>query len=171
MTKNRGKVAQTRPFNYRVYLHVRMYCGFIPRYLCRCYSSFYYFPIDDYFSRMCKFLSIWSLFRFKYIYIASFYFLAHLSWKLKWAILIAFCPSSVCKFLHFRLLLQNFVQRNGIVPLQGEIIAKEWKCTENFKNLLQNQRAKFNQTWYKLSLGHGNSKFFKLRARSSSKGR
>jgi hypothetical protein len=23
-------------------------------------------------------------------------FLAHLSWKLKWAILIAFCPSSVC---------------------------------------------------------------------------
>jgi hypothetical protein len=26
----------------------------------------------------------------------SFLFLAHLSWKLKWAILIAFCPSSVC---------------------------------------------------------------------------
>jgi hypothetical protein len=33
-------------------------------------------------------------------------FLAHLSWKLKWAILIAHCPS-VCKLLHFRLLLQN----------------------------------------------------------------
>jgi hypothetical protein len=48
------------------------------------------------------------------IYVASF--LAHLSWKLKWAILIAFCPlsvclsvrpfvcPSVCKLLHFRLL-------------------------------------------------------------------
>jgi hypothetical protein len=34
-------------------------------------------------------------------------FLAHLSWKLKWAILIACCPSSVRKLLHFRLLLQN----------------------------------------------------------------
>jgi hypothetical protein len=29
-----------------------------------------------------------------------------------------------------------------------------------FKNLLlQNQQAKFNQTWYKLSLGKGNSSF------------
>jgi hypothetical protein len=27
---------------------------------------------------------------------AQYFFLAHLSWKLKWAILIAFCPSSVC---------------------------------------------------------------------------
>jgi hypothetical protein len=36
--------------------------------------------------------------------------LAHLSWKLKWANLIARHPSvhpSVCKLLHFRLLLQN----------------------------------------------------------------
>jgi hypothetical protein len=38
------------------------------------------------------------------------------------------------------------------------------------KNLLQNQQANFNQTWYKLSFGKGNSKLFKLRARSSSKG-
>jgi hypothetical protein len=37
--------------------------------------------------------------------------------------------------------------------------------------LLQNQNANFNQTWYKLSLGKGNSKLFKLRARCSSKGR
>jgi hypothetical protein len=28
---------------------------------------------------------------------------------------------------------------------------------------LQNQLANFNQTWYTLSLGHGNSKLFKLR--------
>jgi hypothetical protein len=39
------------------------------------------------------------------------------------------------------------------------------------KSLLQNQQANFNQTWNKLSLGHGDSKLFKLRARSSSKGR
>jgi hypothetical protein len=54
-------------------------------------------------------------------------FLAHLSWKLKWAILIARCPSvrlSVCKLLHFWLLLQN-----------------HW--------------ANFNQTWHKSSLGGG----------------
>jgi hypothetical protein len=34
-------------------------------------------------------------------------FLAHLSWKLKWAFLIGCCPASVCKLSHFRLLLQN----------------------------------------------------------------
>jgi hypothetical protein len=30
------------------------------------------------------------------LYVWCSCFLAHLSWKLKWAILIAFCPSSVC---------------------------------------------------------------------------
>jgi hypothetical protein len=55
----------------------------------------------------------------------------------------------------------KFVQRKGISLLQGEIIAKEKKYTGNFKNLLQNQSAKFNQTWYKLSLGEGNSSLFK----------
>jgi hypothetical protein len=61
----------------------------------------------------------------------KFPFLAHLSWKLKWATLITHCPSSVClavrlsvNFLHFRLLLQN-----------------HW--------------ANFNQTWHKSSLGEG----------------
>jgi hypothetical protein len=39
------------------------------------------------------------------------------------------------------------------------------------KNLLQNQQANFNQTWYKLSLGEGDLVLFKYRARSSSKGR
>jgi hypothetical protein len=39
------------------------------------------------------------------------------------------------------------------------------------KNILQNQQANFNQTWYISFLGKGNSKFFKLRARSSSKRR
>jgi hypothetical protein len=37
--------------------------------------------------------------------------------------------------------------------------------------LLQNQQAKFNQAWYKLSLGEGNSSLFQSRARSPSKGR
>jgi hypothetical protein len=39
----------------------------------------------------------------------------------------------------------------GIAHLQGEIIAKELKYTENLKKkyLLQNQQDKFNQTWYK----------------------
>jgi hypothetical protein len=46
--------------------------------------------------------------------------------------------------------------------LQGEIIAKEWKNTVKFKrNLLQNQPANFNQTWYTSSLGKGNSSLFK----------
>jgi hypothetical protein len=31
-----------------------------------------------------------------------------------------------------------------------------------FKNLLQNQQAKINQTWYKLSFSEGNSKEFKF---------
>jgi hypothetical protein len=41
-----------------------------------------------------------------------------------------------------------------------------------FKNLpLQNQQANFNKIWYKSSLGKGNSKLYKSRARSFSKGR
>jgi hypothetical protein len=48
---------------------------------------------------------------------------------------------------------------------QGEIIAKEVKFTEIFKNLLlQNQQANFNKTWYKSSLGKGNSKLFYVKA-------
>ena len=71
-------------------------------------------------------------------------FLAHLSWKLKWAILIAFCPSSVwrlsVRLLHFRLLLQN-----------------RW--------------ANCNQSWHKSSLGKGDSDLFIWRATPYSKGR
>jgi hypothetical protein len=41
-----------------------------------------------------------------------------------------------------------------------------------FKNLLlQKKQASFNKTWYKSSLGKGNSKLYKSRARSFSKGR
>jgi hypothetical protein len=55
---------------------------------------------------------------------------------------------------------------------QREIIVKEKNLLKIFKNLLlQNQQANFNKTWYKLSLGKGNSKLYKSRARSFSKGR
>jgi hypothetical protein len=36
--------------------------------------------------------------------------------------------------------------------------------------LLQNQQANINQTWYKSSLGKGNSKLYNSRARSFSRG-
>jgi hypothetical protein len=48
----------------------------------------------------------------------------------------------------------------GIALVQGEIIAKESKYTIVFKNL-PNQQANFNQTWYKSSLGKGDSRVFK----------
>jgi hypothetical protein len=89
-------------------------------------------PKDDWLELAC-----WFLRRF----------LAHLSWKLKWAILIAFCLSSVCLSVNFYIfdffsrtagpiltkLGTNhpwgtgfkFVQMKGIVPHQGEIIVKQ----------------------------------------------
>jgi hypothetical protein len=55
---------------------------------------------------------------------------------------------------------------------QKEIIAKALKKSLKIKKktLLQNQQANFNQTWYKSSYGKGNSKLYKSKARSSSKG-
>jgi hypothetical protein len=38
------------------------------------------------------------------------------------------------------------------------------------KNLLQNQQANFNQTWYKLSLGKGNSKIVHIKGQVLFKG-
>ena len=74
-------------------------------------------------------------------------FLAHLSWKLKWAFLIAFRPPSVClsvrpsvNFSYFQLLLKN-----------------HWAIS--------------NQTWHKAFFGKGDSVLFKWRALSSSKRR
>jgi hypothetical protein len=50
----------------------------------------------------------------------------------------------------------------GNALAEGKIIAKEEKYTDFFSiNLLQNQHANFNQTWYKSFLGKGNSKSFK----------
>jgi hypothetical protein len=81
-----------------------------------------------------------------------FYFLAHLSWKLKWAFLIARCPASVC--LSVRLSV-----RLSVCKLLY------------FRLLLQNHWANFNQTWLKSSLGQGDSSLFKWRAMPFSKGR
>ena len=136
--------------------------------------------------------------------IASFinaeWFLAHLSWKLKWAFLITCCPSSVCSSVCLSVcklftfsssspeplgqfqpnLAQSilrwggfkFVQMKGPALFQGEIITKKWKLMTKLKNLLhQNHWAYFNQTWHKASLGKGDSSLFKWRALSSSKGR
>jgi hypothetical protein len=52
----------------------------------------------------------------------------------------------------------TFALMKGVAHLQGEIIQKELKNTEFFfKNLLQAHWAKFNQTWFKISLGEGDS--------------
>ena len=72
-----------------------------------------------------------------------FFFLAQLSWKLKWAFLIACCLSSVCQSVNF----------------------------SHFQLLLQNHWANFNQTWHKASEGKGDSSLFKWRATPNSKGR
>jgi hypothetical protein len=125
-------------------------------------------------------------------------FLAHLSWKLKWAFLIALCPSSVrlsvcpsvrpsvclsVRLLHFQLLLQNrwanFNQswhkssvgkgiqnctNEGQPPTpRGDNNKKVKILQKKFKNLLQNQLANFNQSWYGSSLGKGNSELYKCR--------
>ena len=78
-------------------------------------------------------------------------FVAHLSWKLKWAFLIAFRPSSVCLSVCLSVRLSvNF---------------------SYFRLLLKNHWANFNQTWHKASLGDGDSNLFKWRATPFSKGR
>jgi hypothetical protein len=49
----------------------------------------------------------------------------------------------------------------GNTLAQGEIIGKEYKCTEKFLKSSPEPAAQFNQTWYKSSLGKGNYKLFK----------
>jgi hypothetical protein len=60
MTKNRGKVAWTRSLHYAVH-------GSKTGTNVNVNPLFTDFPIDDDFSKICKFLSIWPLVRFKYI--------------------------------------------------------------------------------------------------------
>ena len=69
-------------------------------------------------------------------------FLAHLSWKLKWAFLITYRPSSVC------------------LSVRPSV-----RLSVNFSHflLLQNHWANFNQTWHRASLGEGYSSLFKWR--------
>jgi hypothetical protein len=56
----------------------------------------------------------------------------------------------------------KFIEMKIIALPQGEIIAKKKKCTENFQKFSSPEPlAKFNQTWYKLSLGRENSSLFK----------
>jgi hypothetical protein len=76
-------------------------------------------------------------------------FLAHLSWKLKWAFLIAFCPSSVCPSDVWRLSVRLL----------------------HFQLLLQNHWANFNQSWHKSSLGKGDLELYKWGTPPFPKGR
>ena len=73
-------------------------------------------------------------------------FLAHLSQRLKWALLITICPFSVVVVV----VVVNF---------------------SYFLLLLQNHWANFNQTWHKAFMGKGDSSWFKWRAMPLSKGR
>jgi hypothetical protein len=85
---------------------------------------FTYFPIDDDFSKMCKFLSIWPLVRFKYI--ASFNFF--------------------CKFYYrFILYRQALYKIRFVKPIKGSLYTK---LTEQHDHNMQlkkteNKIAKF----------------------------
>jgi hypothetical protein len=68
---------------------------------------------------------------------------------------------SVCKLLHFRLLLQN---RWANFNQKSKILTRSRKCKLlHFRLLLQNRWANFNQIWHKSSLGEGDSSLFKGR--------
>ena len=113
--------------------------------------------------------------------------LAHLSWMLKWAFLITYCPSSVrlsvclsvCKLFTFSSSSQEplgqfqpnlaqsnfgwrefkFVQMKGHTLFQGKIIAKILKLYRK----LQNHWVNFNQTWHKACLGLWWFKFVQMK--------
>jgi hypothetical protein len=51
--------------------------------------------------------------------------------------------------------------KEGESPCPRGDSSKRVKIQKFFKNLLQNQQAKINQTWYKLSFGEENSSLFK----------
>ena len=112
-----------------------------------------------------------------------------MSWKLKWALLIA-CRPSVClsvKFSYFYLLQNhwaNFYQtlhKASMVKFSNEV-PRPFQKGDNFEIaeillmkfkylFLQYQLSNFNHTWHKASLGKWNSSLFKWRPTSFSKGR
>jgi hypothetical protein len=56
----------------------------------------------------------------------------------------------------------KFIQNEGDCPSPRGDNSESVKTLKILKNLLlQDQQAKFNQTWYKLSLGEGDLVFFK----------
>ena len=82
----------------------------------------------------------------------SVLFLANPRQKLKWALLIKICPLSVVvvviNFSHFHLLQHLFPR--------GDYYEMAKISLTEFKNLLQNHWANFNQTWHNACLGEGN---------------
>ena len=89
----------------------------------------------------------------------SLTFLAHLSWKLKWAFLITCRPASVCPSVRLSVRLSVCLS----VCLSVNF--------SHFHLLLHNHWANFNQTWHKASLGKGDSSLFKWRAPPFSNGK
>ena len=128
-------------------------------------------PVKLEYIMICKEHGFWSR------------YLAHLSWRLKWAFLIKICQLSifvavvvvVVKLFTFsssqeplgqfkQNLAQSilgsrgvkFLQMKGHPFLQGEIITKQQNSLTKFKNLLlKNHLPNFNQTWRNASLGQG----------------
>ena len=115
--------------------------------------------------------------------------MVHLSWNIKWAFLIACCPS-VCmsvrlsiNFSHYIFFPESgnykhtwhkaslgvgftFVQMKGHVLFQGQIhvIKNSENSLTKFKNLLlKNHQANFNVIWHNAALGEGNSSLSKWR--------
>ena len=109
-------------------------------------------------------------------------FLAHQSWRLKWAFLITICPLAVVdmfvviNFSHFLLPFQNQPSLTKLSTKQSLVnmiqvcsrttlffkgdYKKGVNILTKYKNLLlQNRWANFNQTCHKTSLGEGDSSF------------
>jgi hypothetical protein len=58
--------------------------------------------------------------------------------------------------------IQSCLKEGDSSSLRGDNSERVKIHRQFFKNLLlQNQKAKINQTWYKLSFGEGNSSLFK----------
>ena len=97
----------------------------------------------------------------------------NLSWKLKWAFLIAGCPFFCPNSFHIFIFFSNHCSNEGPCPLtRGDKYEIAKIHYRNFKNLPpQNHWANFSQTWHKIALGGGNLSKFKWKVIPFSKAR
>ena len=111
-----------------------------------CFCPFICFFIPPLFNRGRDLLKLFCRSVSPFLHLSFQNILTHLSWKLKWAFLIACCPLSVCpsvclsvNFSHFHLLLLKhwasfnqtlhtaslgFVQMKGYTHSKGELVGK-----------------------------------------------